>query len=188
MRDFLTDQLVPFAGVVLTVAALTLALFDVPADAPAAVFGLRVAATAEPAPSASPAERARIDDTLTRVLRSLDNGQRDEPPRAAPTIEPARAPTAVATATAAPAPVMTAAAQAPPVPSPVPTVPSDPKLLGAVTALTDAVRAIHDARTEEDLVRAEDLVRNARTQMESGCATGGGPLCASADQIRSLGF
>ncbi len=66
--------------------------------------------------------------------------------------------------------------------------PADPKLLDSVNALADAVRAIHDARTEDDLVHAEELVKNARQQMDSSCSSSGGPLCASAEQIKSLGY
>jgi hypothetical protein len=62
------------------------------------------------------------------------------------------------------------------------------KLLDATSALATAVRAIHEARTEEDIVRAEELVRSAREQMEANCATAPGPLCESAQQIRSLGY
>lgn len=179
MKEFVTARLVPFVGVASTIAVLTLAFFDVPPRAPIPVAGLRVPASSEPV-ALAPAERARVDDTLTRVLRTLDEGRRAPPTMIAP-----RAVTAGSAHVLEPSAVEPAlAAKVPASPSP----PPDPKLLDAVSALSDAVRAIHDARTEEDLVHAEDLVRNARTQMDTSCATSGGPLCASADQIRQLGY
>ncbi|HVW28393.1 MAG TPA: hypothetical protein VHC69_23680 [Polyangiaceae bacterium] len=179
MKEFVTGQLVPFVGVASTIAVLTLAFFDVPPRAPIPVAGLRVPASSEPV-ALAPSERTRVDDTLTRVLRTLDEGR-----RAPPTM------TAAGTATAGSAHVLEPSAVQPAIPATVPASPSpppDPKLLDAVSALEGAVRAIHDARTEEDLVHAEDLVRNARAQMDSSCAASGGPLCASADQIRQLGY
>ena len=179
MKEFVTGQLLPFVGVVSTIAVLTLAFFDVPARAPIPVAGLRVPASSEPV-ALTPSDRARVDDTLTRVLRTLDEGR--------------RAPPASTTRTGAPAPARAFEPSAAQPANPIatqpasPSPPPDPKLLDAVSALSDAVRAIHDARTEEDVVHAEDLVRNARTQMETSCATSGGPLCASADQIRQLGY
>jgi hypothetical protein len=179
VKEFVTGQLVPFVGVVFAIAALTLALFDVPARAPAAAAELGLQASAEPA-SRNSTERARIDDTLTRVLRTLDEGRR------APAAAGSGLPVAVRSprTTPSPAPRATAIAEQPASPS----QPPDATLLGAVSALSDAVRAIHDARSEDDLLHAEELVRNARARMETSCATSSGPLCASADQIRALGY
>ena len=39
-----------------------------------------------------------------------------------------------------------------------------------------------------DAAQAEELVRAARGRMEANCATSPGPLCASAEEIRSLGY
>lgn len=66
----------------------------------------------------------------------------------------------------------------------------DPGLMQTVSALGDAVKAVHAVRTEEDLVRAEDSMRQAREQMEETCKAGGGggPLCDGAAQMRSLGY
>lgn len=181
MKEFVTGQVVPFVGVVFAIGALTLALFDVPARAPEPVLGLRVPASAEPARRTA-SERAHIDDTLTRVLRTLDEGRRALPVTASPAALVASTRQPVGPASVAERAI--AVAQQPISPA----APPDPNLLNAVSALSDAVRAIHDARTEEDLVHAEELVRNARTQMETTCASSSGPLCASADQIRALGY
>ncbi|HEX4334810.1 MAG TPA: hypothetical protein VH062_02785 [Polyangiaceae bacterium] len=181
MKVFLSEHVVPLFGVVFAIAILTLAIFEVPPVEPAAVFGLRVAASAEPL-ALTPVERAHVDDTLTRVLRTLDDGRRATEARPAAQT-PQAAPNIVA-----PKPVSALAVAPALAPPATPTPASDPKLLGAVSALGDAVRAIHEARTEDDLLHAEDLVRTAREQMESNCATSNGPLCASAEQIKSLGY
>ena len=60
--------------------------------------------------------------------------------------------------------------------------------MSALTALTQAVKIARDARDDADLARAEELMRAARQEMEKGCSGSGGPLCQSADQIRSLGY
>lgn len=184
MKEFMTGHLVPAMGVVFAIVALTLALFDVPARPTQPIFGLRVAPSAEHVTHTS-AERARVDDTLTRVLRTLDEGRRPPPATSLPATAVASAPRIAGTNAGVLTPV--SAAQ-PANPNAAQPASADPKLLNAVSALSDAVRAIHDARSEEDLVRAEDLVRNARVQMETNCATSTGPLCASADQIRALGY
>lgn len=179
MKEFVTGQVVPFVGVVVAIAALTLALFDVPPRAPVPVLGLRMPASAAPARRTA-SERTHVDDTLTQVLRTLDQGRRPLAVTRSPSPGTVKAsPPAGPAPGAAPA---IATAQQPTAPVP------DAKLLGAVSALEGAVRAIHDARSEEDLVHAEEMVRNARAQMETSCASSGGPLCASADQIRELGF
>jgi len=119
-----------------------------------------------------------VNDTLREVLRTLDDGRKptpDAPLRAAP---PKGAPSAQPPAALPGAPTKTAPA----------TPTADSELLRTATSLGEAVKAIHDARSEEDLVRAEELVRVVRERMEANCATAPGPMCQSADQIRSLGF
>ena len=68
--------------------------------------------------------------------------------------------------------------------------PADPKLFGVVSKLGEAMRIARDARDDQDLERAEELMHSAREEMDSVCdkAGGSGPLCQSAGQIRSLGF
>jgi hypothetical protein len=184
VKEFVAGQLVPFVGVVVAIVALTLALFDVPARAPESLPGMRVPVTAAPALQTA-SERARVDDTLSQVLRTLDDGRRARAASSSDSPFAARAPRAEARGpVTAPTPATPLSPEQPASPSQAP----DPKLLSAVSALSDAVRAIHDARTEEDLLHAEELVRNARTQMETSCASSSGPLCASADQIRALGY
>jgi hypothetical protein len=181
VKQFALAHLLPLVSVVLTIAVLTLALFEVPTMATPPVFGLRVVASAEPIAS-SASVRAHVDDTLTRVLRALDDGRRDTvAQRTVTTTDPAHPMASASKPLALQGPAL--ALQAP---TPAPT--ADTKLLDAVSALGDAVRAIHEARSEDDLLHAEDLVRNAREQMESSCATSSGPLCSSAAQIRSLGY
>jgi len=186
VKEFVTGQLMPFVGVVLAIATLTLALFDVPAREPPQIFGLRVPASADPV-ARTESERERVDDTLTRVLRTLDDGRRQH---AAIGAEPSRVvrDVQVTSPAATAAPRATTPHQATQVAPPSNTPEPDPNLLSSVSALSDAVRAIHDARSEDDLIHAEDLVRNARVRMESSCATATGPLCASAQQIRALGY
>ncbi|HEX3594751.1 MAG TPA: hypothetical protein VHU80_06605 [Polyangiaceae bacterium] len=186
MKAFIADHLLPVFGVLFAITSLTLAFFEVPAVPPSSAPGMRVPPSAEVSSSAepiarTPAERARVDDTLTRVLRTLDDGRRDSDLQKAMRADPTRA--APPVKQAGPAAVPTAATPAT-TPAPAP----DPKLLDSVSALANAVRAIHDARSEEDLMRAEELVKTAREQMESSCASSSGPLCASAEQIKSLGY
>lgn len=186
MKRFLTESVLPVGGVVIAVIALTLVLFEVPSRPQMAVAGLRVPASAAPI-ATSEAARQHLDDTLTRVMRTLDDGRRqaDAPAQSSRPPEPKPAGPAI------PPPAVTAAT-APPNPGAAPTTTAlsanGAKLLDATSALATAVRAIHEARTEEDIVRAEELVRSAREQMEANCATAPGPLCESAQQIRSLGY
>jgi hypothetical protein len=66
----------------------------------------------------------------------------------------------------------------------------DPGLIQTLSALGEAVKAVHAVRTEEDIVKAEESIRSAREQMEEACKAGGsgGPLCEGASQMRSLGY
>jgi hypothetical protein len=186
VKLFFTESVLPVAGVVIAITVLTLALFEVPSRAPDAVAGLRVPASMVPIAS-TPSARAHVNDTLSRVMRTLDEGRRQaelpsqpvKPPEPRNMGTPAATPAGIAATTPGAAPG-----------APAPTSPSvtGSKLLDATSALATAVKAIHEARTEEDIVHAEELVRAAREQMQANCATAPGPLCESADQIRSLGY
>ena len=184
MKRFFTESVLPVAGVAIAVIALTLVFFDVPSRPPPAVAGLRVPASAAPI-ATSEAARQHLDDTLTRVMRTLDDGRR----RTEAPAQSSRPPEPKPAGPAMPAPAATAppnpAAAAPATTSASAT---GAKLLDATSTLATAVRAIREARTEEDIVRAEELVRSAREQMEANCATAPGPLCESAQQIRSMGY
>ena len=188
MKLFLTESVLPGAGVVIAIIVLTLAFFEVPSRAPDTVAGLRVPASVGPI-ATSPSARAHVDDTLSRVMRTLDQGRREtEPPS-----RPVKPPGPQTKGTAIVAPAGNAATTLPGVTDPAAPAPASlsatgAKLLDATSALATAVRAIHEARTEEDIVRAEELVRAAREQMDSNCATTPGPMCESANQIRSLGY
>jgi hypothetical protein len=52
------------------------------------------------------------------------------------------------------------------------------------------MRIAREARDDKDLEHAEQLMRDARQEMEASCdkAGGAGPLCQSAEQIRSFGY
>ena len=181
VKDVFWQHLLPVGGVTLTVVVLTLSLFDVPPRARDPVLGLRVPASATPVASSAGA-RAHVNDTLREVLRTLDEGRRPTPDPVVPAVathkaaqpaQPIAPPEEPATPTkAAPAAAPTA----------------DPELLRTANSLGEAVKAIHDARSEEDLLRAEELVRVVRERMEANCATAPGPMCQSAEQIRSLGY
>jgi len=67
-------------------------------------------------------------------------------------------------------------------------VPGGVDLQSAASALAEAVRAARDARTETELLRAEDKLRAARLRMDGVCSAAGGPMCESAKQMRSMGF
>jgi hypothetical protein len=182
VKEFLTASVLPVGGVAIAIVALTLTLFAVPPHEIVSVAGTRVTPSTTPIPApvaATPSARAHVDDALSQMLRAIDDGRRPKdllaavpPPGTAP-VKPPTAATAAALVQQVAPPELTNA---------------DPGLLQATSALGNAVKAIHEARTEEDLVHAEEMVRTAREQMESGCSTSGGPLCQSAAQIRSLGY
>jgi hypothetical protein len=182
VKDVFWQHVLPLGGVTLTVVVLTLSLFDVPPRAREQVLGLRVPASAMPVASSSVA-RAHVNDTLREVLRTLDEGRKPTPDPVVPAVvaqkaAPAPQQSAAAAAAAPAAPVNAKAAESP----------ADPELLRTANSLGEAVKAIHDARSEEDLLRAEELVRVVREHMEANCATAPGPMCQSAEQIRSLGY
>lgn len=190
MRAFLVESLLPLLGICALVVGLTLALFDVPGHpsmttsaapvAPEALAAPRVAA-----PKALPGALSTPEETLglprdaptvrDRLSEVLGQAMRQIGPRKPRT-------TGVPGFGSNPAVPGGPSAPAEPMP--------DPGLLGAVTALGDAVKAIHEARSDEDIVRAEESVRGAREKMEAACQAGGtgAPLCAGAAQIRSLGY
>lgn len=172
MREFLIESVVPFFGVCGLVFGLTFGLFEVPSGPPAAVS---MEARMHPArstpeegaarqPPDLPPAREQLNDVLARAVRQLNAGRMARPSEGA-----------------------AIGAIAPPGVTPTP---PDPGLLETVSALGEAVKAVHEARTEEDIVRAEARMRGAREQMEATCKAGGAgaPLCEGAAQIRSLGY
>jgi hypothetical protein len=61
--------------------------------------------------------------------------------------------------------------------------------MSAVASLTEAVKAVRSARTEEDFVRAEEQMRTVRSQMQAACTSGANSaFCDSANEMGSLGF
>jgi len=66
----------------------------------------------------------------------------------------------------------------------------DTRVFGVVSRLGEAMRLARDAKDDKDLAKAEEVMRSVRQEMDSVCdkAGGSGPLCQSAQQIRSLGY
>lgn len=169
MREFFVESLVPFVVVCAVIAGLTAAIFDVRAEPPPpsvpATPPVELTPAAIPDSTSTPVpadpKRQQINDVLTRAVRTLAG---EGPARAVPATGES--------------PFASAA------------VPVNPKLFGAVSKLTEAMRVARDARDERDLARAEELMRSARQEMDAACSAtaGGGPLCESAAQIRQLGY
>jgi hypothetical protein len=67
---------------------------------------------------------------------------------------------------------------------------ADPKVFGVVSKIGEAMRLARDAKDDKDLAKAEEVMRSVRQEMDAVCdkAGGSGPLCQSAEQIRSLGY
>jgi hypothetical protein len=173
VKETLIDSVLPLFAVCALVAGITWLGFDVPAEAP-----LAGAVGAGPL---VPTNRASLNTALTEVLATL------EAARTAPTASPSGEAPGVIPASApgrnegnAPAP--TAGANETDLVAPQ-------QLLSATMALTNAIKTIREARTEQDLVHAESELRAAREQMAATCGpSGGGPMCASAHEIEALGF
>jgi hypothetical protein len=192
LKQVLSESVLPVVAVGAAIVALTLALFDVPATAPVKVAPATAQAEPAPAESAEPpvdpyatklVTREELNQTLGRALRMLDTARVNGPPPPAV----ASAPAPAGQVPAAGAPVI--AGGSPALPAATSTGPDQQGLMLSVTTLGEAIKATRDARTEEDLVRAEEALRAARQQMEGSCgATPGNPLCDSAQAIKSLGF
>jgi aminoglycoside phosphotransferase (APT) family kinase protein len=149
------------------IAGLTAVTFDVPSTPPPPASALppKVELTPASIPDrvSAPAptqypKREQINETLARAMRNL------------------------ADVPAVPASVIGAPG------SSTPQV--DTKVFGVVSKLGEAMRIARDAHDDKDLARAEDLMRSVRQEMDAVCdkAGGSGPLCQSAEQIRSLGY
>ncbi len=195
MGHFLSGSVLPFGAISTAIVGLTMSLFDVPKDAPV-VFTR--------SPELTSAGSATMNDALAKAFRALDTERRRDASAAATTTpSPTIAPTAV-TPPAPPNPA-TNSPSLNAMPSPAPDIATmlggpvngggtenartaaELNVLKSVNALADAVKAIRDARNEDDIVHAEDQMRAARVQMEATCASGG-PLCDSAREVKSIGF
>jgi len=179
VKEFLSESVLPFLGVCGLILGLTAGIFDVPATPPAS-------ASRTPAASRSAVGAEGAGELAPPAAAPGAFGVQRRPPRLDQTNEVlARAVRALSAGRGEPQPRVEASAR---------TEPGLPegdgqKVLGALPALDDAVRAVRDARTEEDFVRAEEKVRAARAAMEATCGPGGGgPLCDSARQMRGLGY
>jgi len=166
VREFLVESVLPLASVCAVVIGVTAVAFDVPREPPPVTSAApKVELTPAPIPdtTSSPTpttepRRQLINDVLARAARNL--------------AEVPGAPSSVAGPLGAPAP------------------PADPKIFGVVSKLGEAMRVARDARDERDIAKAEELMRSVRQEMDAVCdkAGGSGPLCQSAEQIRSLGY
>jgi Sec-independent protein translocase protein TatA len=186
VRTFLLEEALPFAAVGAGVILLTLVFFGPPKrikDASRSASEL----TPTTAASATRMEAAmsRAIDALRAARRQADAtlpaAQRAPTPKNATAKASSAVPSAAALGTGTPLPGA----------APVATITEaqSSSVLSAVSSLTDAVKAVREARTEEDFVRAEDRMRTAREQMQSACASGAnGAFCESAKEMGSLGF
>jgi hypothetical protein len=178
VREFLVESVLPFVSVCTLVAGITVVTFDVPnAPPPAASSTSEVTftpaaipdkasqpmTTTEPVTTTLPLatedpRRERINQVLARAVRNLGE-------------DPA-APTSAVGSLGSPAPQ------------------ANPKVFGVVSKLGEAMKLAREARDDKDLAKAEELMRSVRQEMDAVCdkAGGGGPLCQSAEQIRSLGY
>jgi hypothetical protein len=168
----LVESVLPFVSVCALIGGITVVMFDVPsAPPPAASVRGEITFTpasipekaSQPPPTAQPApnedpRREQINQVLARAVRNLS-----EPP-------------------GMPAPAVGALGSATPQ--------ANPRVFGVVSRLGEAMRIAREARDDKDLAKAEELMRSVRQEMDAVCdkAGGGGPLCQSADQIRSLGY
>lgn len=181
LDEFLKDAAAPAAAVIASVAALTALLFDVPAAAPeerlrsasAAARGIAPGEPAAPGPGGVPARadtteyrRERMNEVVARAMRVLsDPGGAGLPAPAASGGTPPGA------ASGAPAAAVASA---------------DPAVTSVVEGLGAAIVAARNARTEEDLVRAEEALRTAQRQMALACRGGNAVLCQGAAQMDRL--
>lgn len=161
--------MLPLVSVCALIAGVTAATFKVPSAPPPPASALPPVVeltpasipdkvSAAPVPPAPSPKRAQINDTLARAMRNLG----DLPIAPASVIGPL--------GSAAPQP--------------------DMKVFGVVSKLSEAMRLARDAHDDKDLAKAEDLMRSVRQEMDAVCDKGGGsgPLCQSAEQIRSMGY
>jgi hypothetical protein len=150
------------------VGGITVTVFDVPNEPPPVSSAPETKIELTPAsipdtPSrpivANDSRREQINEVLARAVRNLSEA-------------PAAAPGSAIT------PLGVAAPQ------------PDPKVFGVVSKLGEAMRIAREARDDKDLAKAEAIMRSVRQEMDATCdkAGGGGPLCQSAEQIRSLGY
>jgi hypothetical protein len=167
VRELLVESVLPLVSVCALVAGVTVAAFDVPSAPPPAPSSLPPKVELSPASipdkASQPAKtldprKEQINDVLARAVRSLGDN--------------AAAPGSAIGPLGAPAPQV------------------DTKVFGVVSKLGEAMRLARDARDDKDLAKAEEYMRSVRQEMDAVCdkAGGSGPLCQSAEQIRSLGY
>ena len=184
------EEALPFVGVCAATLGLTLTLFDVPMEAPESARP--IAASAPPSASPPVQDPAAPRRPLPAEPQRTPPSPESVPSALAPRLDALNALLAQALQTLGPkgpsgamdpAPARGAAPSDPPA---APTV--DPNFLAVVPSLSQAIQAARNARTEEDLVRAESMMHAATDQMQAACTTSGGPLCDGARQMRSLGY
>jgi hypothetical protein len=185
VKEFLLSETLPFTGVCLVVVGATFSLFGMPRPAPAV-------------PSGTATQTRRMDEAMARAIAALKvaRSQADAtlPAASMPPGRPHAVNTAAprkpnATATAAP-PAAASAATTPVVDDSAANArAAAAPVLDVVSSLTEAVKAVREARTDEDFARAEDRMRDAREQMQNACTSGANSaFCDSAREMGSLGF
>lgn len=196
MKVFFKEQVLPFLLVCVTVVGLTVACYGLPKEPPPKplAIGTRF----------SPVQNQQREDALVRAIDVL-RGARSQ---AESTLPPRTKPAAKVAASPARGRNPNAPQQAPGaspiamggtvVPAGMPAEPSlsDPPsaatiapVMAAVTSLSEAVKSIRSARTEEDFLRAENQMRTVKTQLQAACTSGASSaFCDSAKEIDSLGF
>lgn len=166
MREFLVESVLPLVSVFAVIGGVTTVAFDVPREPPPAASEAPAKVELTPAsipdttsrPPTKDPRREQINDVLARAARNLT-----ELP-GAPSV-----------------PLGTLGAPAPQ---------ADPRVFGVVSKIGEAMRVARDAHDDRDIAKAEELMRSVRQEMDAVCdkAGGSGPLCQSADQIRSMGY
>jgi hypothetical protein len=178
MKPLFVDIVLPLAAALTLIVVLTLALFDpVPSHAPAAEASTAVSgsakgrqsagpdATPSAGPSADPFEPEEGEGVLPGPPTPKKTEMNDVMARAIRVLNASRAPSDEAPAGGL-----------------------DPNVAPALQKLSEAVKLARDARDDKDLARAEELMRQAREQMEASCGDPSGPLCQSAESIKDLGY
>jgi hypothetical protein len=162
----LVESVLPLVSVCAAIVGVTAVAFDVPREPPpvtSAAPKVELTPATIPDTTSRPVptanpRREQLNDVLARAARNL-----------------AELPGAPGSATA-------------PLGAPAPQ--ADPKVFGVVSKIGEAMRVARDAHDERDIARAEELMRSVRQEMDAVCdkAGGSGPLCQSAEQIRSMGY
>lgn len=186
MKAFLTDALLPFVAVTLTVAILTLAIFDPPPRVPLEKEPVTLAHGTNEADAGS---ISRDEPAAASQPAPIELGQ-SAPPRGRTERERVEKEKAMQDMNEIFARALRNMSFERPAPGTLqsPTEQLDPNLPTSLQKLGQAIQAARNARTEQDLVEAEKMLKSAREHMEQTCGKPGSPLCQSAKSIKELGY